>query len=1109
VNQTRSVLALVIIVLPFLFGSTNGVSTTKAPNKILTTLNETPGQNAATKGTTERVSIASDGTEASYLAKNPGISANGRFVAFESSASNLVDGDLNFAGDIFVHDRETGKTELISVASDDRQGDSHSTKPSISATGRFVAFESAATNLVPGDTNDTWDIFVHDRETGITERVSVATDGSQANRGTGGMVTPSISADGRFVAFASSSDNLVSYDTNESTDIFVRDRQTGLTERVSVNSYGGQGNAWSQHPSISADGRFVAFISVADNLVDGHPLGFMEDAYVHDRETGQTEQVSIASDGSDSALASLWVSVSGDGRYAAFQSISSNLVEEDTNDNSDIFVHDRETRQTERVSVTSDGREGNGGSIYANISANGRFIAFESMASNLVPGDTNDTWDIFVHDRETGITERVSVATDGNEGNQDSNDATLSNDGRYIAFESDASNLVPEDTNDYQDVFIRDRVGSSSINNISISHIEVTQGIQDESNNVPLIAGKPTLARVYLDCGNSCTSLSGVTGELEIVSSDSRELLSPHPATVTVSQPLNWQSQRPYPWTTLNFGPFELNESSVTMTATVSGVTETITLTVEPSPSLRIGYLPIPFNGTSPDPDRIDSADSFLEHIYPLSSVDYFEVPWSGAPYSGGHNPDALKQFLNNVFARYEITGWPQPAGEPDQLYGWVPHDTWGIAGSSDPVWNGGSGLVAFSSDTESTYAFYQIAMAHELGHNFGRRHPCNNQDPDWPHEDYAIHDVGFDFGFYHPNSIVEDTTDDFMIGLWCGATFIDYKWISAYTFRGLHQELASSMNSMPSLATNSTSIEVDQVILLVSGRVFSDGKAELYHSYQLTAKQPVTQRTGSSYCLHLKDDTNNALVTDCFDLSFVDVETQELQSSAYFVRKLEYNPGATRLVLTHETTELVEQLVSPNPPTITLTSPNGEEVVDDIVNVTWIASDADADPLEYSLAYSADSGASWYYLGIGITEQNLTVDMSKLPGSSNALWKVTASDGINTVSDTSDSVFMVPDHSPKAIISLPQDGVVVHPGQPLLLQGRGQDPEDGVLDDSALSWFSDRDGDLGTGTTLLSHLTPGEHQITLVATDKDGKKDIAKVRVSVGFTIYLPSIRK
>ncbi|MBO9334742.1 MAG: PD40 domain-containing protein [Roseiflexus sp.] len=424
------------------------------------------GSVRAAPGNTTRVSVASDGTQANGGSFTPSISADGRYVAFASIAVNLVSGDTNGVQDIFVHDRQTGQTTRVSVASGGAQANGPSFDPSISADGRYVAFASLATNLVSGDTNNEQDIFVHDRQTGQTTRVSVATGGGQAN---GNSSNPSISADGRYIAFDSNASNLVSGDTNNTGDIFVHDRQTGATTRVSIGPGGTQANRGSLAPSISADGRYVAFHSSATNLVSGVTNGTTH-IFVHDRQTGATTRVSVASDGTEGNSLSIRPSISADGRYVAFQSIATNLG--CTNGTQHIFVHDRQTGQTTCVSVASDGTEGNSGSNDPSISANGRYVAFQSQANNLVSGDTGFIADIFIHDRQTGVTTRVSIAFDGTEANNVSSAPSISADGRYIAFESNASNLVDGDTNSIRDIFVHDREDNTAPTVVSITRAD-------------------------------------------------------------------------------------------------------------------------------------------------------------------------------------------------------------------------------------------------------------------------------------------------------------------------------------------------------------------------------------------------------------------------------------------------------------------------------------------------------------------------------------------------------------------------------------------------------------------------------------------------------------
>lgn len=393
-------------------------------------------------GETRRVSVDSSGAQGSGSSGGGWISADGRYVAFHSAASNLVANDTNGKVDVFVHDRQTGATSLVSVAPASAGANGDSAAGPISADGRFVAFHSLASNLVPGDTNPFRDVFVHDRDAGTTTRVSLDSFDGQAN---GPSEGPSISADGRFVAFTSTASNLVGGDTNATYDVFVKDLQTRETARVSVSSAGLQGNAGSADASISADGRFVAFTSSASNLVDDDTNG-TADVFVHDRQAGTTARIAVGGR----------PAISADGRFVAFSSQAANLVPGDTNSRLDVFVHDRTDGTTARVSVTSAGAQANDNSFAPSISADGRFVAFTSSASNLGVHDVNFAPDVFVHDRLTAVTEQASVDGAGNGGDLESAIGTsLTADGRAVAFASRASNLVPDDTNGVSDVFVR------------------------------------------------------------------------------------------------------------------------------------------------------------------------------------------------------------------------------------------------------------------------------------------------------------------------------------------------------------------------------------------------------------------------------------------------------------------------------------------------------------------------------------------------------------------------------------------------------------------------------------------------------------------------------
>lgn len=395
----------------------------------------------------------------------------------------------------------TAGTTRVDLSSGHRQGDRPSYTAGISANGRFVAFTSLATNLVPGDTNERQDAFVIDRRTERTQRVSVSSSGAQAKRGpdpNGGSAALGISADGRYILFRSDAPNLVPGATNGKSDAFIRDRATGKTLRippagigVSAGGLSANGryavleagdniyrydlrnrhllrltvrtNGWNQAPSVSSDGRYVAFTSSASNLVHGDTNN-LPDVFVRDVVTGGTTRVSVTSAGKQGvgkkySNGSNAPVISSDGRYVAFHSDMTNLVPRDTNKVFDIFVHDRATGTTKRVSVSSTGAQSNAESLGgASFSSDNRYVAFSSLATNLVTADRNEITDVFIRDLHTNRTRLVSLGLhgQGDDASWIGLGAAFTRDGRYLLFASWAANLVPGDTNGVSDVFVRD-----------------------------------------------------------------------------------------------------------------------------------------------------------------------------------------------------------------------------------------------------------------------------------------------------------------------------------------------------------------------------------------------------------------------------------------------------------------------------------------------------------------------------------------------------------------------------------------------------------------------------------------------------------------------------
>ncbi len=417
-----------------------------------------------TSGALARVSVHDTGTAGDGESRPYGtsaISADGRLVAFASLAGTLVAGDTNGKWDVFVRDVQAGTTTRVSVAADgaEANGDSGLLGMAMSSDGRWVAYYSSATNLIANDTNGRRDAFLHDRATGVTTRVSVPDLGqapAQADRDSG-YYGVSVSDDGRLVAFESSATNLVAGDTNASVDIFVHDTLARTTRRVSAGA-GGQANGANQYPALSRNGRYVVFGSRAANLSPADP-DTVADVYLCELSTGTLTLASHSAAGVKGNARSDIPAISEDGRYLAFESSATNLVPGVASGVTQIYLQDRQAGTLRVVSLTPTGTPGNGSSIGASISADGQVVAFRSSANNLFVGDTNGKWDLFCARWSRGLVERMSMAGDGGASNGDSGayGIGLSAGGRTVAFWSSASNLIPDDTNGKADVFVRTR----------------------------------------------------------------------------------------------------------------------------------------------------------------------------------------------------------------------------------------------------------------------------------------------------------------------------------------------------------------------------------------------------------------------------------------------------------------------------------------------------------------------------------------------------------------------------------------------------------------------------------------------------------------------------
>ena len=478
-------------------------------------------------GTTTRVSLAANGGQASFSGTQLGacfvtndtdpcsvaLAASGRYVVFSSPASNVVSGDNNKAPDVFLRDLQAGRNELVSAAASGGfptvlPEPTHagsiaggSFEPDVTPDGRYVVFTSNAVGLVANDKAAMFNVYVRDRRAGRTERASQGLSGLAP---LGDSVQPVISANGRYVAFDSDAPNLVPNDTNLVSDVFVYDRVTKKTTRVSVSSQGAQGDSGSVWPSISADGRYVAFTSQATTLVSGANTG--SNVFVHDLRTGKTEVVSMSgqatADPLNGRLAESWShAISADGRYVTFNSTDVDFVPHDSGDRGsdwDVFVRDRKTGSVERVSVQSSGAElptnGPGTyteSLYPAISPDGRFVVFNYDQAPF-PLAGVDSY-VLLHDRHTGATEQISLdavvsltptCDNGAKQHDTGISMSVSTGGRAVAFQSCERSIVSGDTNNQVDDFVRDRGGALATDGFITPRLATLGGLRPASATV-------------------------------------------------------------------------------------------------------------------------------------------------------------------------------------------------------------------------------------------------------------------------------------------------------------------------------------------------------------------------------------------------------------------------------------------------------------------------------------------------------------------------------------------------------------------------------------------------------------------------------------------------
>jgi len=690
----------------------------------------------------------------------------------------------------------------------------------------------------------------------------------------------------------------------------------------------------------------------------------------------------------------------------------------------------------------------------------------------------------------------------------------------------------------------KDFTGSQTGVDLTIIGLEVTQAIQHfnpgdpqapDNNRIPLVEDKPTIVRMYVDIGEGATEAPwGVTGVLTVTYSGGTVVCTPMEPHTMIRPPLASELDRAKPKHTLNFLlPREVLTGTITLKAEVNHdctVPETDcgnnkwadSFEFQSPKRLNIAYVPItcvypwPTYLTTSPTERIHRADSWLRKIYPLAHIDYVPAPgllWSNCPVTCGEDS------ATGLMAELSRLDFMQSPGT-DQLVGFLGElelsRTRGCAPLGGGCYQRGSGCeitcpepvhVSLVSDQAG---LIQTIVAHEIGHNYRLCHPGQTIEiPGIPGCDlcetgYArppegiIGEVGWD-PLDLTRGVKSSQLHDIMVP---GAT-VESSWISTFTYKHLHNWFEPTVqNTAPARADS-------QDCLLITGYVNSEGTGGLYPTYRYPCSDLVDSSDQGEYSLEVVDQDETTLYAYRFNVFGPQGCYEESTQTSLVAATLPDLPDMAAFQLKHGETLLAEQRVSPHTPVVTVTAPADAEVVSGVYTVTWTASDADEDDLTYAVLYSPDNGASWEPLATSIIETFYTLDTNWVAGGYNARVRVLATDGLNTASDETDGTFAVLKKAPSAYITQPEDGAHFLPGEPIILIGRGYDPEDGTLGDTALVWTSSISGTLGPGTWLqLDYgLSAGTHVITVSAEDSDGNEAATSIQIFVGYRLFLPLV--
>lgn len=655
--------------------------------------------------------------------------------------------------------------------------------------------------------------------------------------------------------------------------------------------------------------------------------------------------------------------------------------------------------------------------------------------------------------------------------------------------------------------------------NLEADAFELTQAIQDRQNTLPLVWGKTTTARVYVDTDGfpssqpSIAYLYATQGLVDLPGSPLAKYQTA-PTSITRSN-LNHTAnfQLPSAWTKLSQVDYHARAADMFGNVHVSGA-QLVNFNQHDTPLVWI----VPINtGSNASPvlasnTEISSQESAMEAVMPVRDVRFVRKPWQAvgtttvdntiAELNDYHGTTVLAWIIGLIF------GGQAPFELPDQIYGFTPSG----GGISDPTWyDSGNGYVARGFRGTSR----ELTMAHEINHNldrsadgtWGRHVPdgCGAGGPDsaWPYADDDIQEVGFDTRLPWQTiaskvTAIPDNWPDFMS--YCQSGKLPTKWISPYRW--------NHISDVFEITVNRAMLErVDEItdVFYLSGTVYPDGTGTLNPALQQLG-MPSEGVVPGDYSLEIQAADGGVLASLPFAKSFVDVEGEPLAMN-FFSYQIAAPAGAHKIVLLKGATVLDEIEASSNPPLVTLTAPNGGETWSGDHIVTWTASDADGDDLSFTLLYSPDNGVSWFPLAAGLTGTSYALNTIQLVGGDQALIRIIASDGFLNAEDQSDAVFAVSNNAPVVAIQSPGQSAQVPIGVPTDYSGDAFDVEDGgELPEEAFVWLVD-DVEVASGRSASFPLAYGPHTVTLLAADSEGLTAEVSIQVFAGEQLFLPSI--